>query len=63
MPWVDVGEGQVGLPGVAGLLGVGVVAVDEVVDEKLQLLLGRAGDVDLVALFEQALVGVHVRRG
>jgi hypothetical protein len=33
------------------------------VDDKLQLLLGRAGDVDLVALFEQALVGVHVRRG
>jgi len=56
---VDVREGDIGRPGVPGLLGVGVVAVDEVVDHELELLGRWRGDVDLVALFEQALVGVH----
>src|SRR5262249_55226328 len=40
-------------------LGVGVEAVHEVVHDELQFLLARRGDVDLVALLQQTLVGVH----
>jgi hypothetical protein len=60
---VHVREGDVGGPGVPGLLGVGVVAVHEVVHHELELLDRGRGDVDLVSLFEQALVGVHHLEG
>ena len=36
---VDLGEGQVGGPGVAGLLGVGVEAGFEVMDDEAELRL------------------------
>ena len=56
---IHVREGEVGVPGVAGLLRVGVVAVDEVMDDELELLPRGRGDLDVVAGLEQALVGVH----
>jgi hypothetical protein len=56
---VDVREREISVPGVARLLGVGVVAVDEVVDDELQLLLRGGGDLDLVTILEQPLVGVQ----
>jgi hypothetical protein len=60
---LDVGERQIGLPGVAGLLRVGVEAVDEVVDDELKLLLLGGRHVDLVSLLQQPLVGVHHLEG
>jgi hypothetical protein len=60
---VDLGEGEVGVPGVARLLRVRVVALDEVVDDELKLFLARGCDLDVVALFEQALVRIqHLQR-
>jgi hypothetical protein len=56
---VDIAERDVGGPRVAELLGVGVEVVDEVVDDELELLHRRCGDVDLVTLLQQPLVGVH----
>jgi hypothetical protein len=56
---VHVGECDIGRPRVAQLLGVRIEAVNEVVDDELQRLHGRCGDVDLVSLLQQALVGVH----
>src|SRR2546426_8448492 len=56
---IDLAEGEVRRPGVARLLCVGVVALDEVVHHELELLLRRRRDVDLVALLPQTLVGVE----
>jgi hypothetical protein len=54
--WIDVREGDVGRPRVTRLLGVGVEPLHEVMDDELQLLDRRCGDVDLVTLFQQPLV-------
>ncbi|MDQ0761248.1 hypothetical protein QF027_003883 [Streptomyces canus] len=42
---VELGEGQMGGPGAAGLLGVGVEAGFEVVDEEAELLAGGGREV------------------
>jgi hypothetical protein len=56
-------ERQVRRPGVAGLLGVRVETRLEVVDDEAQLLAGGGGDVDLVPLLAQTLVGVQDLQG
>lgn len=60
---VHLGEGQIGRPGIAGFLGVGVEARLEVVDHELELLAGGGRDVDVVALLAEALVGVQDLQG
>ena len=49
---IDLREGEVCVPGIARLLGVGVIALDEVVDDELKLLLAWGRDLDLVALLD-----------
>src|SRR5947207_2855110 len=56
---IDLAEGQVRRPGVARLLRVGVVALDEIVHDQLELLLRRRRDVDLVTLLSQTLVRIE----
>ena len=55
---VDLVEPEVGLDAVAGLLGVGVEAGLEVVDDREEGPLRRGDDVDLPALFLEAVLGV-----
>ena len=50
---------EVRVPAVAGLLGVGVVARLEIVNDEMQLLLAGRGDLHFVAFLLQPLVGIH----
>ena len=63
LPGVHLGEGEVGGPGVAGFLGVGVEAVLEVVHHETERLAARGRDMHLVALLAQPLVGIEHLKG
>ena len=52
-------EGQIRVPTVARLFGVGVVTGLEVVHHEMELLLTRRGNLHLVALLLQTLVGIE----
>ena len=56
---VDVLEGKVGVPAVAGFLGVGVIARLEVMNHEMELLLAQGRDLDVVSFLFQALVRIH----
>ena len=56
---LHVFEGEIRVPTVSRLLGIRVVPRLEVVDHEMELLLARCGDLHVVALFLQALIGVE----
>ena len=56
---VDIGKGHVGVPAVARLLCVGVVARLKIVHDKVQLLLAGRGDVYFITFLSESLVQVH----
>ena len=57
--WIDLGKGDVGVPAVAWLFCVGVIARLKIVHHEVQLLLRGSCDVNLVSFFLQSLIGIH----
>ena len=57
--WIHIGKGDVGVPTVARLFGVGIEARLKIVYDEMQLLLCWSCDVNLVSLFLQSLIGIH----
>ena len=57
--WINVSEGNVGIPTVARLFCVSVETRLKIVHHKVQLLLRGSRDVNFVSLFLQSLIGIH----
>src|SRR5215813_11615894 len=57
--WIDIGEGDVGVPGVARLFRVGIEAGLKIMHDKMQLLFCGGRYVNLVSFFFQSLIRIH----